>query len=82
MESWRIIATALLGGGGVVLVLLTMAKVRDRSGRSSTVAISGAIAFTALLVLCVVTITVLPAGIAWVAVVVVGVVASVLLLVG
>ncbi|GLW95484.1 hypothetical protein [Actinokineospora globicatena] len=82
MESWRIIATALLGGGGVVLVLLTMAKVRDRSGRSSTVAISGAIAFTALLVLCVVTITVLPAGIAWGAVVVVGVVASVLLLVG
>ncbi|RLK59917.1 hypothetical protein [Actinokineospora cianjurensis] len=82
MESWRIIATALLGVGGLVLVLLTMAKVRDRSGRSGTVAVSGAIAFTALVLLCVLTVTVLPPGIAWGAVIVVGVVTSALLLVG
>ncbi|GAA2988417.1 hypothetical protein [Actinokineospora diospyrosa] len=82
MESWRVIATALLGVAGLVLVLLAMAKVRDRTGRSGTVAIAGAVAFTLLVVLGVLTITVLPAGVVWGAVIVVGVVASALLLVG
>ncbi|MBM7771369.1 4-amino-4-deoxy-L-arabinose transferase-like glycosyltransferase [Actinokineospora baliensis] len=82
MESWRVIATALLGVAGLVLVLLTMAKVRDRTGRSGTVAISGAVSFTGLALLCVLTVTVLPAGVVWGAVIVVGVVTSALLLVG
>ncbi|MGW6934962.1 hypothetical protein ACWGE0_33200 [Lentzea sp. NPDC054927] len=30
METWRIIATSLFGVGGLVMVLVAMAQVRDR----------------------------------------------------
>jgi uncharacterized membrane protein len=30
METWRIIATCLFGAGGLVMVLVAMAQVRDR----------------------------------------------------
>ncbi|WP_436493281.1 hypothetical protein [Actinokineospora sp. HUAS TT18] len=82
METWRMIATVLLFVGGVVLVLVTMAKVRERTGSGSTVAISGAIGATLLVLLCVLTLTVLAPGIAWGAVIVVGAVGSTMLLVG
>ncbi|HVK21341.1 MAG TPA: hypothetical protein VM677_08270 [Actinokineospora sp.] len=82
METWRMIATVLLAVGGVVLVLVTMAKVRERTGSGGSVAIAGAIATTILVLLCVLTLTVLAPGIAWGVVVVVGVVGSTMLLVG
>ncbi|WP_026422928.1 hypothetical protein [Actinokineospora inagensis] len=82
MESWRIIATALLGVAGAVLVLLTMAKVRDRTGTAGSVAMWGAVSLTVLVLLCVLTVTVLPAALVWTVVVLVGVVTSALLLVG
>ncbi|SDD85374.1 hypothetical protein [Actinokineospora iranica] len=82
METWRLIATALLAAGGLLLVLVTMAKVRDRVSSGGPVAVAGAIAFTILVLLCLLTVTVLPATVAWGAVVVVGATASVMLLAG
>ncbi|CRK61038.1 hypothetical protein [Alloactinosynnema sp. L-07] len=82
METWRMIATVLLAVGGVVLMLVTMAKVRERTGSGSTVAITGAIGTTVLVLLCVLTLTALAPPIAWGTVIVVGVVGSVMLLVG
>ncbi len=80
METWRVLATALLGAGGLLLVLVTMAKVRDRAGAHGPVAISGAIAFTVLALLAVLTLTVLPPSVAWGAAGLVAVVAAVMLL--
>lgn len=82
MEAWRLIAAALVAAGGVVLVLLTMAKVRERKGGATNgqVALSGAITFTILALLCVLIVTVLPAWLTWSAVVVVGVIVSVMML--
>jgi hypothetical protein len=65
VEGWRIVATTLLGAAGVLLVLVVMAKVRDRTGSSGQVAISGAVAFTVLLLLGVVMLTVLPVLLTW-----------------
>lgn len=65
MEPWRLLATALLAVAGFVLVLIVMAKVRDRTGDSGRVAISGTVAFTALLLLGILAITVLPALLTW-----------------
>ncbi|WP_199429964.1 hypothetical protein [Qaidamihabitans albus] len=65
METWRILATALLGFPGLLGVLMIMAKARDRTGRSSTVAVSGLVSATALAVLAVLVLTVLPAVPAW-----------------
>lgn len=60
------IATVLLATAGFVLVLLTMAKTRDRKDATGgQVAIAGAITFTVLLVLCVLTLTVLAPPLAW-----------------
>ncbi|HEY7593670.1 MAG TPA: hypothetical protein VH969_10990 [Actinophytocola sp.] len=81
MEGWRVIATVLLAVAGFVIVLLTMAKTRDRAGATSgTVALNGVIAFTALVVLCVLTLTVLPATAAWILVGLVGATVTVMLL--
>ncbi|HWM02115.1 MAG TPA: hypothetical protein VNP92_07225 [Actinophytocola sp.] len=81
MEAWRVVATVLLAAAGLVLVLLTMAKTRDRKDATSgQVAIAGAITFTVLLVLCVLTLTVLTAPLVWGVVGVVVVVVSVMLL--
>lgn len=83
MEGWRIIATTLFGTGAIVLVLVTMAQVRDRKGSSNAqVAITGAVAFTLLCVLGLLVATTLPAGVAWTFVAVVGGLAALLVLVG
>ncbi|PPK65822.1 hypothetical protein V5P93_000290 [Actinokineospora auranticolor] len=82
MESWRIIATTLLGVSGLVLVLVTMAKVRDRTGSATSVAVSGVVALTLLGLLGLLTTTVLAAPLVWTLVIVVGAAASVMLLVG
>ncbi|RSN59352.1 hypothetical protein DMH01_25680 [Amycolatopsis sp. WAC 04182] len=65
METWRVVATVLLAAAGLPLVLVLMAKARDRTGRSSTVAITGAVAFVVLLLLGVVMLTVLPGVLTW-----------------
>jgi hypothetical protein len=81
MEAWRLIAAALTAAGGVVLVLLTMAKVRERSGSTGgQVALSGAITLTVLALLCVLILTALVPWLAWTVVIVVGVTVSVMLL--
>lgn len=80
MEPWRLIATALLAAAGIVLVLVTMAKVRDHKGGDGAVALAGAISFTVLAVLCVLTLTVLPAALVWTVVGVTGVTVSVMVL--
>lgn len=73
----------LLGVGGIVLVLVTMAQVRERSGSTAgQVAISGAVAFTLVVLAGLLTATVLPAGVAWTLVVVIGGIAGLLVLTG
>lgn len=70
-----------MAAGGLVLVLLTMAKVREREGSTGgQVALSGAITLTVLALLCLLTVTVFPSWLAWSAVVVVGVTVTVLML--
>ncbi|MPZ84800.1 MAG: hypothetical protein GEV28_32220 [Actinophytocola sp.] len=67
MDAWRVVATVLLGVNGLVLVLLTMARTRDRKDATSgTVALAGAISFTILVVLCVLTLTVLAPLATWI----------------
>lgn len=80
MEPWRIIATALLAVAGVLLVLVIMAKVRDHTSSSGQVLISGVVTFTALALLGVLMLTVLPALLTWGIVVVAVAAASVMLL--
>lgn len=75
METWRIVATVLLAVAGLPLVLVLMAKARDRTDSSGTVAVTGAVAFVVLLLLGVVMLTVLPAALTWV---IVGLVAAAL----
>ncbi|RSN37601.1 hypothetical protein DL990_00760 [Amycolatopsis sp. WAC 01416] len=65
METWRIIATSLLALAGLPLVLVLMAKARDRTDSSGGVAITGAVAFVVLLLLGVVMLTVLPGALTW-----------------
>ncbi len=65
METWRIIATALLALAGLPLVLVLMAKARDRTDSSGTVAVTGAVTFVVLLLLGVVMLTVLPGVLTW-----------------
>jgi hypothetical protein len=81
VEGWRVLATVLLAVAGIVIVLLTMAKTRDRrDATSGTVALNGVISFTVLVVLCVLTLTVLPGVAAWVLVGVVAAAVTVMLL--
>ncbi|MEV6625189.1 hypothetical protein AB0M83_05060 [Amycolatopsis sp. NPDC051106] len=80
METWRVIATALLAVAGLPLVLVVMAKVRDRTQSSGQVALGGVITFTLLVVLGVLMLTVLPGLVAWVLVAVVATAVSVMLL--
>ncbi|MFC4002595.1 hypothetical protein ACFS2C_03770 [Prauserella oleivorans] len=76
METWRVIAAALLGLAGVPSGLIIMAKARERTDRASAAGIAGLVSFTALAVLCVLVLTVLPGGVAW------GLVAAVAVAVG
>ncbi|MEV6873608.1 hypothetical protein [Amycolatopsis sp. NPDC051128] len=80
METWRVIATALLAAAGLPLVLVVMAKVRDRTQSSGQVAIGGVITFTLLVVVGVLTLTVVPGLVAWALVAAVGTAVSVMLL--
>lgn len=81
MEGWRLIAAALNLVSGVVLVLLIMAKVRERKGSTAgTVALAGTITFTALALLTVLGLTVLPAALVWISVALLGVTVSVMVL--
>jgi len=75
-----VIATALLAVAGLPLVLVVMAKVRDRTQSSGQVALGGVITFTLLVVLGVLMLTVLPGLVAWVLVAVVATAVSVMLL--
>lgn len=71
MQAWRIIPKALLAVAGVVLVLTVLAKVRERSDDSRTVATTGAVTFTVLALAAMLTLTVLPALATWILVAVV-----------
>jgi hypothetical protein len=80
VETWRVIATVLLAVAGLPLVLVVMAKVRDRTRASGQVVLGGVITFTLLVVLGVLTLTVLPGLLAWVLVAAVAGAVSVMLL--
>ncbi|MFI5584650.1 hypothetical protein ACIA5G_06435 [Amycolatopsis sp. NPDC051758] len=80
METWRVIATALLAAAGLPLTLVVMAKVRDRTQSSGQVALGGVVTFTLLVVLGVLILTVLPGLASWVLVAGVGAAVSVMLL--
>jgi hypothetical protein len=81
VETWRLLAGVLIGIGGVILVLLTMAYARERKGSThGSVALAGAIAFVVLTVLCILSLTVLSGPVVWILVVAVGVTNVVLLL--
>ena len=74
------VATALLAAGGLPLVLVVMAKVRDRTRSSGQVAVGGVVTLTLLVVLGVLMLTVLPGLVAWVLVAAVAAAVSVMLL--
>ncbi len=59
------VATVLLAAAGLPLVLVLMAKARDRRNSSGTVAITGAVTLVVLLLLGVVMLTVLPGVLTW-----------------
>jgi hypothetical protein len=81
VEGWRLIAGALLVLSGIVLMLLTMARVRERKGATGgDVAIAGAISLVVLAILTLLVLLVLPAVIAWTVVVLVGGSVTVMLL--
>ncbi|WP_086668177.1 hypothetical protein [Lentzea kentuckyensis] len=66
METWRIIATGLFGVGGLVMVLVAMAQVRDRKhSQRKEVVQAGLIG---LVVVAVITLSIalwLPSVVAW-----------------
>jgi hypothetical protein len=81
VEGWRLIAGALLAMSGIVLMLLTMAKVRERRDASGgDVAVAGAISLVVLVILVLLVLLVLPAVAAWTVVVLVGGSVTVMLL--
>ena len=74
MELWRTIGAVVVGTGGLLLVLVAMAQVRDntmgarRTGRESTaarVARAAAIGLVAVAVAVVLVLTVLPPLVVW-----------------
>ena len=81
VEGWRLIAGALLVTSGIVLMLLTMAKVRERRGATGgDVAVAGAISLVVLAILTLLVLLVLPAVVAWTIVALVGGSVTVMLL--
>ena len=81
VEGWRLIAGALLVTSGIVLALLTMAKVRERRGATGgDVAVAGAISLVVLAILTLLVLLVLPAVVAWTIVVLVAGSVTVMLL--
>jgi uncharacterized membrane protein len=66
METWRIIATCLFGAGGLVMVLVAMAQVRDRKHSQRVEVIQAGL--IGLVVVVVVTASIalwLPSVVAW-----------------
>jgi hypothetical protein len=80
VDTWRVIATALLAAAGLPLMLVVMAKVRDRTQSSGQVVLGGVITFTLLVVVGVLTLTVLPGLVSWALVAAVAAAVSVMLL--
>ncbi len=81
VEGWRLIAGALVALSGIVLMLLTMAKVRERKGATGgDVAVAGSISLAVLVILVLLVLLVLPAVAVWTAVVVVGGTVTVMML--
>lgn len=91
METWRIIGAAIVGVGGLLLVLVAMAQTRDSAvrGRSGIrrevsswrVARTGLIGLVVLAVLVLLTFTVLPQAVVWTVATVTWLVLGVLILV-
>jgi hypothetical protein len=81
VEGWRLIAGALLVTSGIVLMLLTMAKVRERRGATGgDVAVAGVISLVVLAILTLLVLLVLPSVVVWVVVVAVAGTVAVMLL--
>jgi hypothetical protein len=81
VEAWRLIAGALLVVSGIVLMLLTMAKVRERRGATGgDVAVAGAVCLVVLAILTVLVLLVLPTVAVWTVVVLVGGTVTVMML--
>jgi hypothetical protein len=81
VEGWRLLAGALLVTSGIVLALLTMAKVRERRGATGgDVAVAGAISVVVLAILTLLVLLVLPAVVVWTIVVAIGGSVAVMLL--
>lgn len=80
METWRIIATALFGAVAIILLLIIMAKVRERTDSASSTAIAGAIVLSASAILAVLMFTVLNPPLTWAIVGMAGVVVTVMVL--
>ena len=80
VETWRVIAVVLLAVFGLPLVLVVMAKVRDRADNSGAVAIGGVVTLTVLVVLGVLMLTALPGVLTWALVAVVAAAVSVMML--
>ena len=80
VEGWRLIAGALLAMSGIVLMLLVMAKARERHGRAADAAIAGAVSFVSLGILVLLVLLVLPAAVVWSVVVLVGATVTVTML--
>jgi hypothetical protein len=81
VEGWRLIAGALVALSGIVLTLLTMAKVRERKGATGgDVAVAGSISLAVLVILVLLVLLVLPAVAVWTVVVVVGGTVTVMML--
>jgi uncharacterized membrane protein len=66
METWRIIATGLFGVGGLVMVLVAMAQVRDRKHSQRVDVVKAGL--IGLVVVAVITVSIalwLPSVVAW-----------------
>lgn len=65
METWRVLAVTLLGVSGILVILIIMARTRERTHSAASTAVAGLVSVTALGTGCVLTLTVLPAVLAW-----------------
>jgi hypothetical protein len=75
-----VIATAVLAAAGLLLTLVVMAKVRDRTHSAGQTAIGGVTTLTLLIVVGVLMLTTLPGIVTWLVVAVVAAAASVMML--
>ncbi|KAA2262243.1 hypothetical protein F0L68_13220 [Solihabitans fulvus] len=66
MQTWRVVATALFGAAGLILVLVAMAQARDRRGAThGHVVRVGLIALLVVVLVGALILTVLPSTVAW-----------------